>query len=340
MGIQLICPHCHADLKVLKDTFHCTTCPKEYTSIGGIPDLRVFPDPILGLEEDYRRTDSIIKTLYQNDFKSLLEYYWSMSDITPEYLIGRFIRSVMIGEQRAQRVLNNIMETNHIKFGTESKLLEIGSGSGNFLSIAIKNNIPAVGIDIAMRWLHLSRRRFMDSGLIVPKMVCCCAEYLPFPPEKFDLIVINSTIEFIGNQRKVIAECSRCLKENGILCINTVNRYSIAPNPYVYLWLVGFLPRSLQAKYVKWRRNSIFNIRLLSYHEIKALTNDYFEIIDSILPDIDDKLLNQFSDFTQFQIHIYRKLKNLPIFRDFFKWFGPGWDIIFCKKIPGEGSAI
>ncbi|MGH7790876.1 MAG: class I SAM-dependent methyltransferase, partial [Thermodesulfobacteriota bacterium] len=188
-----------------------------------------------------------------------------------------------------------------------------------------------IGIDIAMRWLHVSRRRFMDIGLPVPPLVCCCAEYLPFPDGMFDLVVASATLEFVHDQQKALSECARCLNDNGSLYINTVNRFSIAQDPYAYLWGVGFLPRAWQARYVRWRRNAIYNIRLLSFQELNQMAAKYFATKEFILPDIDNTSLHQLPRLSRLQGHIYRQLRKLPLFHLLLKWFGPGWDAIFRK---------
>jgi len=89
--------------------------------------------------------------------------------------------------------------------------LDIGCGTGNFLAIAARHVEQPIGVDIAMRWLHLSRRRFLDDGLEVPALVCCCAEYLPFKPELFDAAVIASTFEFLRSPEEALIELKRTL---------------------------------------------------------------------------------------------------------------------------------
>lgn len=327
-----ICPLCHKEPDVLRDAYHCSPCGKAYPLHGGIPDFRVFPDPFLDFQEDHDRTEAVLGALDHHDLESLLEYYWSMSDITPEALRVKFIRSAMLGEQRAQRTLRILDDGNSKELLAAKKVLEIGSGTGNFLAVAGPKCEQVVGIDIAMRWLHVSRRRFMDLSIPVPPLVCCCAEHLPFPDEMFDLIISSGTLEFVSDQNKTLSECARCMKDDGSLLINTVNRFSIAQDPYAYLWGVGFLPRSLQAQYVRWRRNAVYdNTRLLSFRELDLMAAKYFSKRTFFLPDIDDSSLNRFPSHTRLQVQIYRVLKRAPVSPLLLKWFGPGWDAIFYK---------
>jgi ubiquinone/menaquinone biosynthesis C-methylase UbiE len=194
-----------------------------------------------------------------------------------------------------------------------------------------------IGTDIAMRWLHVSRRRFMDRGLPIPPLVCCCAEHLPFPDGTFDLAVCSATLEFTRNQDQTLSECARALCRGGSLYLSTVNRFSIAQNPYVYLWGVGFLPRNWQARYVRWRRDASYeNINLLSLGELRRMARKYFSAIEVGLPDIDDESLKQLPLFTRFQVGAYRIFKRLPLFRQMLKWFGPQWDVKLTRNQPRE----
>jgi ubiquinone/menaquinone biosynthesis C-methylase UbiE len=215
--------------------------------------------------------------------------------------------------------------------------LEIGSGSGNFLALATEHYDQVIGIDIGMRWLHLSRRRFMDRGLPVPPLVCCCAEYLPFPDNSFDLVVSASTLEFVRDQNRVLSESARTLKDGGSLYIQTVNRYAVTRDPYAYLWGVGFLPRSWQARYVHWRRGAKYdNIKLLSLGELKRLAGKYFDQTEFALPLIDTSVLRQFSPFTRFQGRVYGYIRKLPLFSTLLKRYGPGWEVSLRKESKTE----
>ncbi len=327
--IEFVCPLCRRELKVIDNGYECSSCRKKYLLHDGIPDFRVFPDPFLSYREDYERTEIVLATLEKFNLEKLLEHYWSFSDITPKALRPKFIRSAVLGEQRGRRTLEIIEKNTKI---TPKRVLEIGSGTGNFLAVAAPQYEQVIGIDIAMRWLHVSRRRFMDLEMPVPPLVCCCAEFLPFADDSFDLIVASSTLEFVRNQPKVLSECARALTENGTLYINSVNRYSIGRDPYAYLWGVGFLPRKWQARYVRRRSGASYeNIKTLSYRELNLIAANHFPLKKFALPDVSPQVLKEFSFGTRLQIKLYRLLKKLPLFPFVLKRIGPGWDVIFQK---------
>jgi ubiquinone/menaquinone biosynthesis C-methylase UbiE/uncharacterized protein YbaR (Trm112 family) len=333
-GVTFVCPLCRKGLSVLRDGrgYRCSSCKKTYSLHDGIPDFRVFPDPYLSFQEDHDRTEIVLAALERYELEPLLEYYWSFSDITPETLRPKFVRSAMLGEQRARRVLRTFEDGTFKEPFTPQRVLEIGSGTGNFLALAMQRYDEVIGIDIAMRWLHVSRRRFMDMGLPVPPLVCCCAEYLPFPDASFDLVVASSTLEFARDPSQVVSECARMLTRRGVLYLNTVNRYTLAMNPYAYLWGVGFLPRAWQARYVRWRRQASYDqINLLSLRELNKLAEKHFATREIALPDIDSALLAQFSFSTRLQMQLYKMLRRLPLFSSLLKRVGPSWDVKLQK---------
>ncbi|MGI8495717.1 MAG: methyltransferase domain-containing protein [Pyrinomonadaceae bacterium] len=345
--IKFVCPKCRKKLTISDNEYFCQICSKHYPLHNGIPDFRLFPDPFLNYEEDFQRTEIVLAALDELNFEKLLEHYWSFSDITPAALRPKFIRSALFGETRARRTLEILKDkiNQPIKY-----ILEIGSGTGNFLFSAVKasklsneenylKQNRVIGIDAAMRWLHLSRRRFIDAGLPIPPLVCCNAEFLPFADETFDLVVAASTLEFVSDQEKVFGECARVLNENGNLYINSVNRFSIAKDPYAYLWGVGFLPRRWQARYVKWRRDASYeNVKTLSYREINQLADKYFPVREFALPEVDRSIINEFPLFLRIQVRLYQALKKFPLISILLKHFGPGWDAIFRKNTLPDNS--
>ncbi len=330
--VQFVCPLCRGGLNILENGYNCKTCQKEYPLHAGIPDFRVFPDPYLDFQEEYKRTEIILAGLEKYDLKELLEYYWTFSDITPPDLRSKFIRSVLLGEERTKGSLETFENGTFKKNVTAKRVLEIGSGAGSFLAVAAGRFEQVVGTDIAMRWLHVSRRRFMDKGLPVPPLVCCCAEYLPFADDSFDLVTATSTLELVKDQSKVLSEAARVLTDEGAFYLHSVNRYALARDPYSYLWGVGYLPRKWQVKYVYWRCNAVYKTQTLSYREFDRLASREFSDREFALPDVNSAALEQFSTFTRFQVYFYRYLKKLPAFSLLLKQIGPGWDVILRKK--------
>jgi hypothetical protein len=152
----------------------------------------------------------------------------------------------------------------------------------------------------------------------------------------FDLAVSTATLEFVRDQRQVLAECARVLTNRGALFLQTVNRCAVSSDPYVYLWGVGFLPRAWQARYVRWRRQvSYENIRLLSLRELNRIAAEHFCSREIMLPDVDTAVLDHFPPLTRVLVHLYRLIKRLPPGGWVLKGIGPGWDVKLRKTTAG-----
>ena len=330
-AVPLVCPLCGGELAASEAAFRCNQCERDYPVVGGIPDFRVFPDPYLGFEEDAARTERIRAALPDSNLEQLLEHYWSLSDITPPLLRRKFIRSALIGEPKARRHVGLLKDAGLVS-GSAQSVLEIGAGTGAFLGAASRSFDRAVGIDIAMRWLHVSRRRFMDEGLETPPLVCCCAEHLPFPDDTFELAVSFATLEFVRDPGRVLGESARVLTPRGAMLLSTVNRYSLAREPHVYLWGVGFLPRRWQSRYVRWRRDVDFEkIRLLSLWELDRMASRHFAARRFEPADIPDEAFGALSRSERRLVTAYRMMKRMPLLRRFLSWFGPEWEVLLAK---------
>ena len=330
--VAFVCPACRGPLTARTGAFACGACIRAYPVQGGIPDFRVFPDPYLDPEEDRRRAARVLDALDGHDLRGLLEYYWSLSDVTPVDLRRVFIRGALQGEAKARRFLRVLEEGTSPGADPARSLLEVGSGTGALL-VAAAGRVPrVVGVDIAMRWLHLSRRRFLDHGLPVPPHVCACAERLPFPDGSFDVVMSAATLEMTRDPGQALAECARVLAPRGTVLVNTGNRFSLAREPHVQLWGVGFLPRRWQVAWVRWRRGVDFSkIRPLSLRELDRLSSPYFRTRQVTAADAADETVAELPPLRRAQVALYRRLKRIRLFRPLLLRFAPEWDVRLAK---------
>lgn len=336
--LTFVCPLCRGPLESSPDAFACGPCARGYPLHDGIPDFRVFPDPYLGLEEDRARTQAVLDALHRYDLAGLLEHYWSLSDITPPDLRRRFIRGALQGEAKARRFLRLLDAAEPPGAPAPQSVIEIGSGTGAFLAAASHRFPRVVGVDIAMRWLHLSRRRFLDRGLPAPALVCACAEALPFPDGAFDLAFTAATLEFTRDPARALGECARVLAPRGRLLLNTSNRFSLATEPHVDLWGVGFLPRRWQVPYVRWRRGVDFaKIRPLSLRELRRLAAPLFAARDIAPADAADETVAELPALKRAQVAVYRRVNRSRLLRPLLLRIAPEWDVRLSAH-PGKSG--
>ncbi|MBI3447959.1 MAG: class I SAM-dependent methyltransferase [Acidobacteria bacterium] len=125
------------------------------------------------------------------------------------------------------------------EFGPGADLLEIGSGSGWFTTLASREGYRAVGVEISWELVEFARRRAAEAG-IAATFHESRAESLPLPDAAFDVAYANSVMEHVKGWREALREAHRVLRPGGLLFVGTTNRlYPISTEidfPF-YQWL-------------------------------------------------------------------------------------------------------
>ena len=335
--VDFVCPRCRGELATDGDAFRCLPCGRSYPLAGGIPDFRVLRDPYLSVDEDLARTREVLDVLDRLPFRDLLEHYWSLSEETPPALRERFVATAMRGEERARRTLSALSPEDRARL---RRVLEVGTGTGNLLAAASDMFPRIIGTDVAMRWLHVARRRLRDAAQPEPALACCGGEFLPFPDGSFDAVVSIATLEFVADAPVFLAECARVLAPGGILLLSAVNRFSVAREPHVALWGVGFLPRAWQAAYVRRRRGASFeNVYLRSQRELRRLAAACSFATEFFLPDVGDEEARGLPSFARLAVRAYRFAKRFAPGRALLRQFGPEWVLVLRKEGPRRGDS-
>ncbi len=264
-GFELVCPLCRTPLDDGDDRYRCRRCPRTYPIVAGIPDLRVRPDRYLTLEEDRAKARALAEHA-DLGFADLTRRYWEMTPEVPTELADRYVAAALDGERRGGAFLD---ETGVDV--AEASLLEVGCGTGGLLAAAARRGARAVGIDLALRWLVVARRRLTEAGLDVP-LVAADGAMPPFRPGTFDVTVSVETLEHTDDQRGLLHWCLASVRPGGTCRVVVANRFSLAPETTVRLWGVGFLPRAWAPAYVRWRRSTRYQfVRPVSVTELRAM---------------------------------------------------------------------
>jgi SAM-dependent methyltransferase len=100
--------------------------------------------------------------------------------------------------------------------------LDVGVGTGIFASWAKVQ----IGIDASNRMLKISAKRGVQ-------VVGALAEFLPFPDETFDYVLMTVTLCFLDNPETVLKEIYGILRPNGVLVVCIIVRDSPWSQLYV-----------------------------------------------------------------------------------------------------------
>jgi SAM-dependent methyltransferase len=262
-----ICPECGSTPVGGPRAWTCPGCGASYRGLRGIIDLRTSEDGYLSNREDWEYATRLDADFDRLDFRGLLDRYFDLSPEIPGPLRLRQINHILTAPERAQRWLDALGSAS-----VSGPLLDLGCGSGSFLSAVGPSRADVVGVDIAMRWLIVARKRLDEEGLGHVPLVCGCSERLPFADRTFAGVVAGDVIEHVADQGATLQEGHRVLQPDGRLFLAAPNRFSLAPEPHVQVWGVGFLPRRWMSPYVRWASGRDFRaIRTLGYVEWKRL---------------------------------------------------------------------
>lgn len=249
LSLGVVCPRCHGGLDARADAFDCERCRATYPVVLGIADFRLAPDPWIGFEDDREKARRLAEMSRGASLEAMVRTYWSMTPGTAEDQAARFVRHVITSEERSREWMDRLDAAGRRPSGI---WLDVGTGTGDLACAIAEHGIRATGIDVAMRWLVVARRRAELAG-VTADFICCNAEHLPFADATFSRVVSVGTLEHCSNANRALGEARRVLSRNGDVRLRTVNRFTLLREPHVNVWGVGFVPRALADRYVRLR---------------------------------------------------------------------------------------
>lgn len=337
--LVLCCPACKGELRELHEEYRCEGCNRPYPVIGGIPDLRLFPDPYISFQDEYQKAGVLVEAATRHDFEGLVRLYWNITPDVPAGLKERYVRYALTAEDRGRAVLEEIDAQSRTRAVGEW-CLELGCGTAGFPVAARSRFQEVVGIDIALRWLIIGKKRLEASGNPA-RLVCCNAEHLPFRDAVFDCVVGIHMLEHTQDRRRVVTEAGRVLRGNGVYFFSTPNRFSLTPEPCVCVWGVGFLPRPLAGPYVRLVKGVPYrHVRLMSAWELRRLfANPLFSRSAVSLPRISPAEQHMLSPGMKVLVSIYHALRRIPVISALMRLCAPLLQVTGRKRcIPLNGA--
>lgn len=166
---------------------------------------------------------------------------------------------------------------------TVRRALEVGCGTGRWLSELRAANVEAVGLDLSLGMLQEAQRREARLALLGGS-----AHELPFPTGAFDLILCVNAFHHFAYPARVITEVRRLLRAGGTLAIIGLHPhahrdrwfiYDYFPETYLtdlqrYPTLGALMDWLMTAGFARaeWRTAE----RVQKAHQGRAILDDYF----------------------------------------------------------------
>jgi SAM-dependent methyltransferase len=267
----LVCPACSARLKQVPNKLVCGPCRKDWPIVDGVPAfVEHFPQRYEILRESLLKVNTLIRT---NHWRSVL-----LESDDPSV------------RQAAEMILNVDSANWHWLAGLnpQSRALDVGAGLGAQSHALACRFREVFALEAMPEQIDFMQQRFAQDGIRNVKILRTSPWDIPFPPESFELVVLNGVLQWLATGREgdprelqvsAMKRAFQLLAPGGYVYIGIENRipwryFMGAADPHCGLPYVTVLPRPLANWYVKKRgqaegyRNYIYSIR--GYRKILA----------------------------------------------------------------------
>lgn len=111
------------------------------------------------------------------------------------------------------------------RFKKGSRLLEIGSGIGQYTTIFAERGFQMLGIDLSGKAVEVAKTNAQMSNFKNIDYFQADVENLDlFEDERFDGVVSFSTLRYVPNLKKALKEIYRVTRKNGVVALDFPNR--------------------------------------------------------------------------------------------------------------------
>jgi ubiquinone/menaquinone biosynthesis C-methylase UbiE len=106
-------------------------------------------------------------------------------------------------------------------------VLDVATGTGRWALYLAEHGARVVGIDESPEMLAVARAKARAANLPIRWVEGALEDGLPFPPERFDLVVCALALCHVLDLHQAIAVCSRVLRPGGSLLITDFHPQAI-----------------------------------------------------------------------------------------------------------------
>jgi len=323
-----VCPACKSPVEKKRSAYACGTCNRIYPILFGIPDFRLQGDRYLSLEEEREKATRLHDFSQMHDLRALISFYYSITDDVPPDLERLFKDYLLNAPERSAPAVAALAPS-----GGRS-LIDLGCGSGGALVAAEKLFDERTGVDLALRWLVIARKRLDEAG-VSASLVCADVEAAPFAAKTFSHALARDLLEHTRSPAAAIGSAASMLQQHGRLYISSSNAAWIGPHPASRVWAAGLIPTKVRASILR-RRHDVDILRavdLVSPRSVRRIARAAgFRQLDAgpLQPEMGQ--LGSRSALFRFFASIYSMLAKVPVLRTALLYTGPVFQANFVKE--------
>ncbi len=310
-NLNWVCPRCRAVLVKAPESYLCEACAGNYPIVAEMPDFRIDQPAWIDFGRDRDRACAIDEIVRREGLEAAIFDVFKTSRRFAEAKCRFRTRQVQAGADKYTLQLGGWLADIQAE-----PVFEVGIGPGQLaVALARRGYVPH-GIDVSMEWLAVAKHWVREQG-VEPVFAGAMAEGLPLPDASVRSYVSLDVIEHVGDQGRYLAEMARILKPGGHFALVTPNRYSLSPEPHVGVWGVGYLPRSLQGRWVQMRAGVSYDFnRLLGVRELRQLFRDNGALVPQIdFPAIAEAEILLFPPGKARFARLYNRIARTSLFR-------------------------
>ena len=305
--------------------------------VHGIPDFRLRALCAFDLECDRHRVQALYADVDAQDMAMLVQRLFAQREQDwGATLVSRRVAETLARPDRFAAHLDGWLGE---VVEAPKQFLDIGCGSAGLVAAAARRGLIGLGIDLSLEKLLVGRRMVMANGG-TPMLAAAAAEALPLADGALRTVTALDVIEHVADPAAVLRESERVLVPGGCLLLATPNRYSLSPEPHVFVWGVGWLPQRWQAPYVRWRSGRAYQgTRLLSSWQLSHLIAAHTSLDHRIVIPLVDEADARGSRLRLTLIRLYNSLARLALSRSLFLLIGPFFRVLAEKPLMPDGPA-
>ena len=181
----------------------------------------------------------------------LMSFHGQVRPITDDELARRLESYVEQEQQYREKVRFVLVEVT--RRGSAPKLvLDLGSSAGGLSAALAQAGLEVQGIEPNPAGVEASKLRVERLGLSRIEFQVGVGERLPYPANRFDLVVSMAVLEHVQDVHKVVQEAFRVLKPGGWAYFEVPNNLFPFEGHYKMVWL-PMMPKLLAKSYVSAR---------------------------------------------------------------------------------------
>ena len=325
--LPLVCPQCQGPVRAAHASYACDGCSRVYPVLFGIPDFRVRSDRYLDLQAETAKATRLAEAAATRSFEQLLDFYYEITDDVPPELARLYKASILNGIRHADLVAVDLMAA-MAAAPPDAIALDAGCGAGAMLVAADRRGVRIVGVDIALRWLVICRKRLDELGLPIP-LICADLSDPPFAAQTFDALTAIDLVEHVPDIPGLMHALAMVSRPGAPLWLTSANGRTVGPHPSTRLWAIGWLPAGIRTAVVKKLRgvDSLRFSNLISPLQMRRIAECAgFAVVESrprriAAPD------RRYPYAERMLIRLYQRLGRLPLVDRLLLHIGPAFEL-------------